>query len=618
MILDTTTRSARIVLGEGITTTNPTVCAFWADQTSGSGGFLPADTNTTTNGTTPVTIVAAPGSGVQRAVTEIRAYNADTVPHSFTLQLDDNGTIYVIDKATVGAGGVYTYLPGQPSNTSAPAVLLESGTVGEKISAMPAAAALTGVEPMAGVQSSANVEITGSNLGLLILSGAFTTYPLDATVSGNAGTGLSIKGGAGLTTGKGGAATITAGAGGASGAGGAVSISAADGGSSAGAVTIQSASISAAHSTGAVTIQSGDQSGTNNSGRLNLVSGAVTSGLGGAVTLASGNASTTGTSGSVLVGSGTTNSNTSGAASLTSGASTSGTSGAVTVGTGTGAITGGVTVSTGNASAGNSGAVTLKTGTATGTAGNVIIQPAGVTLVNTAAASGTDTFQVSGTAMATAMRTNGNGGPTWTGGTGAPATSPPQGSLFSRTDGVAGTTLYTTTGSGAWTPVSGSWQKLSTTTISGVTTTGAIVLTSGYQRYQLIAQNVTVATNTATFNMQFSLDGGVTWITTSTYAQMGSSVSAGTVTGYGSATTSIIMTVPLSNAANVVYDGTFDLWPGSASAAAVLRGQASGFGTAWFTGQFAGANITGAAVTAIRIQTSAGNIAGTFILLGLV
>lgn len=215
MILDTATRSARIVLGEAVTATAPTVCAFWADQTSGTGGFLPGDSNTTTNGTTPVTIVAAPGVGVQRAVTEIRCYNADTVTHNVTLQLDDNGTIYVIETVSVAAGFTYSYVPGQPSNSgtgsSAASVLVESGG-SQKISAMGAPTALNGTEKTAGVQSGANVAITGSNLGLLILSNAFTTYPLDATVVTGGGTPASIRGGnGGATSGNGGAITLTGG-----------------------------------------------------------------------------------------------------------------------------------------------------------------------------------------------------------------------------------------------------------------------------------------------------------------------------------------------------------------------------------------------------------------------
>jgi hypothetical protein len=46
-------------------------------------------------------------------------------------------------------------------------------------------------------------------------------------------------------------------------------------------------------------------------------------------------------------------------------------------------------------------------------------------------------------------------GPTWSVGTGAPATSKPKGSIFSRTDGAVGSTLYVSQGSGTWNAVAG-------------------------------------------------------------------------------------------------------------------------------------------------------------------
>ena len=218
MILDTTTRSARIVLGEAVTTTAPTVCAFWADQVSGTGGFLPGDTNTTTTGTTPVTIVAAPGPNAQRAVTEIRAYNSDTVNHSFTLQLDDNGTIYPIETVTVGPGGTYSYVGGQLSSTNAvAALLLEGGTTSEKISQLVAGASLDGTELFVAVQTGADVQTTGNDLGFLILTSSFTTNPLNAApASGANGTGAAIFGGDGDGAGNGGTALLGGGDGGAS------------------------------------------------------------------------------------------------------------------------------------------------------------------------------------------------------------------------------------------------------------------------------------------------------------------------------------------------------------------------------------------------------------------
>lgn len=59
------------------------------------------------------------------------------------------------------------------------------------------------------------------------------------------------------------------------------------------------------------------------------------------------------------------------------------------------------------------------------------------------------------TVVGTSIRTLSTVGPTWTGGTGAPGTTQPLGSMFSRTDGGVGTTLYVSRGGGTWNAVAG-------------------------------------------------------------------------------------------------------------------------------------------------------------------
>lgn len=59
------------------------------------------------------------------------------------------------------------------------------------------------------------------------------------------------------------------------------------------------------------------------------------------------------------------------------------------------------------------------------------------------------------TVTGTTVRTNGSSGPTWTAGNGAPATTTPRGSMYSRLDGGVGTTLYVSQGGGTWNAVAG-------------------------------------------------------------------------------------------------------------------------------------------------------------------
>jgi hypothetical protein len=479
VILDTATRSARIVLGEAVTTTAPTVCAFWADQTSGTGGFLPGDTNSATNGTTPVTIVAAPAAGVQRAVTEIKVYNADTVQHVVTLQLDDNGTIYDVESYTVPAGNTYTYLAGAASGTNAAtstssAILVETGS-STKISAMSSASALNGTEKMAGVQSGGNVAITGGNLGLLVLSEAFTTYPLDATTTTGNGTAALIRGG--------------------------------NGGSSSG-------------------------------------NGAK------------------------------------------------------------------VTIQGGNATSGNAGSVILQAGTTVGGGTN------GHVLVNTTTDDGTDALQVNGSAMASSFVVTASG-PTWTEGSAAPAASQPVGSIYSRTGGAAGTSLYVSAGSGNWNPVSGGWQEIASYTIAAASS--QTIPFSGFRAYQLRLLGITVGTSAASIAMQLSINGGTSFIA-SGYAQFGTYISSTTTVNFNTTGTTIICGLGLSTASSAVMEGIYDIYPGTAALAAIVSGKVSGFSSApaWFTGSFCGASVAGAAVNALQLTASSGNFSGTAIILGLV
>jgi hypothetical protein len=57
------------------------------------------------------------------------------------------------------------------------------------------------------------------------------------------------------------------------------------------------------------------------------------------------------------------------------------------------------------------------------------------------------------TAQFVSYRSGTASGPTWTSGTGAPASTQPLGSLYSRTDGTVGATLYVSRGAGTWLPV---------------------------------------------------------------------------------------------------------------------------------------------------------------------
>lgn len=110
MILDTTSKSIQIILGEAKTTNDCDITASFADSVSGTT-FVPAANDLTSNGTTAVTVVAAPASSTQRSVQEIRLHNNDTVTHTVTLRLDNSGTFRTVMVRTIPAGSDFLYAP---------------------------------------------------------------------------------------------------------------------------------------------------------------------------------------------------------------------------------------------------------------------------------------------------------------------------------------------------------------------------------------------------------------------------------------------------------------------------------------------------------------------------
>lgn len=64
---------------------------------------LPSNT-ILTNSTTPVTAIAAPGSGISRVVRSIFVYNSDTASATVYINKVVSGTPYTLFKTTIAAG----------------------------------------------------------------------------------------------------------------------------------------------------------------------------------------------------------------------------------------------------------------------------------------------------------------------------------------------------------------------------------------------------------------------------------------------------------------------------------------------------------------------------------
>lgn len=111
--LDTTTKKLEIKLGGSHTTTAPKVTTSYYDVRSteklDNSEYRYTSTISTTNGTTDVTIVAAPGQvGTTRNIDGIIVYNGDSVSATVTIKIDDGGTeTTLINKTLTSAQSLF-------------------------------------------------------------------------------------------------------------------------------------------------------------------------------------------------------------------------------------------------------------------------------------------------------------------------------------------------------------------------------------------------------------------------------------------------------------------------------------------------------------------------------
>lgn len=118
MILNTTSKTIQVIMGQAAVTTEPEYTTAYEDINVAGGTFVPAASDGPLNGTSIVTIVASPASSVQRRVKEISIFNADTVTQTFTVQYYDGSNTENIIEASIPTlqtlwygGGSWQVLP---------------------------------------------------------------------------------------------------------------------------------------------------------------------------------------------------------------------------------------------------------------------------------------------------------------------------------------------------------------------------------------------------------------------------------------------------------------------------------------------------------------------------
>lgn len=108
--LNATSKSLEVVLGGSSVSPLPVVVSTRIIQASDA---TTEDIITNTNGTTPVTIVAAPGSGEKKLVEFISVYNPNSANATVTIHVDVSGTKYIILVCTLANGERLEYAEGR-------------------------------------------------------------------------------------------------------------------------------------------------------------------------------------------------------------------------------------------------------------------------------------------------------------------------------------------------------------------------------------------------------------------------------------------------------------------------------------------------------------------------
>ena len=171
-VLDATTESIVVAMSGAAATTNPDFTSAWADDTGSA--FTEGSTDGALNGTSSVTLVAAPASATRRVVKNITIYNKDTAAVTITVSFNANSTLRNIAKVTLQVGDTWT-LDGAYDTT---------GALKQTLGTVNLSTGVTGTLAVAnggtGVTSS-----TGTGSVVLSTSPSLTTPVLGTPTSGN-------------------------------------------------------------------------------------------------------------------------------------------------------------------------------------------------------------------------------------------------------------------------------------------------------------------------------------------------------------------------------------------------------------------------------------------------
>jgi hypothetical protein len=106
LILDSTSKSIVVAMSGAAATTNPDFTAAWADNNGTT--FTEGASDGALNGTSSVTLVAAPAASTRRTVKTITIENKDTAAVTITVSYNNAATLRTIAKVTLQVGDTWT------------------------------------------------------------------------------------------------------------------------------------------------------------------------------------------------------------------------------------------------------------------------------------------------------------------------------------------------------------------------------------------------------------------------------------------------------------------------------------------------------------------------------
>jgi hypothetical protein len=172
LVLDATTKSIVVAMSGAAATTNPDFTAAWADNNGTT--FTEGATDGALNGTSSVTLIAAPASSTRRTVKNITIENKDTAAVTLTISYNNNSTLRTIAKVTLNVGDTWTTDGTFDTN----------GSLKQTVGTVNLSSGVTGTLPVANGGTGVTTS-TGSGNVVLSTSPTLTTPVLGTPTSGN-------------------------------------------------------------------------------------------------------------------------------------------------------------------------------------------------------------------------------------------------------------------------------------------------------------------------------------------------------------------------------------------------------------------------------------------------